>query len=71
MPYFWIGLKAYDLIAGSSALAWSRFHDALASRTLLPTLAPQHTDGETLKGSVRPQTELSGAPSHTPSDRVL
>ena len=53
VPYFWAGLKAYDLIAGSSGIAWSRFHDALASRARFPTLASQHADGLTLKGSVR------------------
>ena len=52
MPYFWAGLKAYDAVAGTSALAWSHFLGATASREVFPTLLAERPDGNTLKGSV-------------------
>lgn len=53
MPYFWAGLKAYDLVAGTSALTWSHFVRAAESRELLPTLQDRRAEGDTLKGTVR------------------
>jgi len=52
-PYFWAGLKAYDLIAAGSAISWSHFQTAAATSAIFPTLATQRAGGETLKGSVR------------------
>ena len=52
VPYFWAGLKAYDAVAGTSALAWSHYLSATASREIFPTLLPERPDGDTLKGSV-------------------
>ena len=53
VPYFWAGLKAYDLVAGSSALTWSHYESAAVSHDLFPTLRTERPDGLTLKGSVR------------------
>ena len=53
VPYFWLGLKAYDLVAGRAALTWSHFASADASRALFPGLSPQRPSGETLQGTVR------------------
>jgi glycerol-3-phosphate dehydrogenase len=53
VPYFWLGLKAYDLVAGRAALTWSHFASADASRALFPGLSPQRPGGETLQGTVR------------------
>jgi hypothetical protein len=52
VPYFWAGLKAYDAVAGTSALAWSHYLSATASREIFPTLLSERPDGDTLKGSV-------------------
>ena len=52
VPYFWAGLKAYDAVAGTSALAWSHYLSATASREAFPTLLPERPGGDTLKGSV-------------------
>jgi glycerol-3-phosphate dehydrogenase len=56
VPYFWAGLKAYDAVAGTSALAWSHFLGAAASREVFPTLLAERPDGNTLKGSVSGST---------------
>ena len=53
MPYYWAGLKAYDLLAGTSGLSWSRFISASETLRLFPQLAPRGAQGETLKGAVR------------------
>ena len=53
VPYYWAGLKAYDLVANVSNLAWSRFLSAAESMRRFPTLAPARADGLTLKGTVR------------------
>jgi len=58
VPYFWAGLKAYDFVAGTSALAWSHFLGAEASREVFPTLLMERPDGNTLKGSVSGGTLL-------------
>jgi len=53
VPYFWAGLKAYDLVAGSSALTWSHFLTTSATRALFPGLLARRADGQELRGSVR------------------
>ena len=53
MPYYWAGLKAYDLVAGFSNLVPSRMVNQLESLSLLPTLAAVSPyNGQTLKGSI-------------------
>ena len=32
IPYFWAGMKAYDLLAGTQALFWSSFMSARSAR---------------------------------------
>jgi glycerol-3-phosphate dehydrogenase len=32
IPYYWAGLKAYDLVAGTQALFWSSFMSARSAR---------------------------------------
>ena len=61
MPYFWAGLKAYDAVAGTSALAWSHYLSAAASREVFPTLLSERPDGDTLKGSVSNYSELAAS----------
>ena len=61
MPYFWAGLKAYDAVAGTSALAWSHYLSAAASREVFPTLLSERPDGDTLKGSVSDYSELAAS----------
>jgi glycerol-3-phosphate dehydrogenase len=39
VPYYWAGLKAYDLVAGAAGLTWSRFVTATAAHKLFPPLA--------------------------------
>ncbi|GAX74717.1 hypothetical protein CEUSTIGMA_g2165.t1 [Chlamydomonas eustigma] len=53
VPYYWAGLKAYDLVAGSTNLIMSKFIGATESLSLLPTLAAKSPiNGSPLKGSV-------------------
>ena len=53
LPYYWAGLKAYDLVAGFSNLIPSRIVNPLESLSLLPTLASVSPfNGKSLKGSV-------------------
>ncbi|MEW5300686.1 MAG: hypothetical protein WDW36_003598 [Sanguina aurantia] len=52
VPYYWAGLKAYDLVAGTHGLVMSRFVSAGETSTLLPTLTMTRPDGASLKGSV-------------------
>mmetsp|Transcript_35504 Transcript_35504/g.78763 ORF Transcript_35504/g.78763 Transcript_35504/m.78763 type:complete len:641 (+) Transcript_35504:292-2214(+) len=52
VPYYWAGLKAYDLVAGTRNLIWSRFVGAAESVNFLPTLAQERKDGRTLKGTI-------------------
>jgi glycerol-3-phosphate dehydrogenase len=53
VPFYWTGLKAYDLLAGSQALAPSRYLGAAESARRLPALAARRGgDGKRLKGSV-------------------
>lgn len=59
IPYYWAGLKAYDLVAGTQGLSISRFTSAGEAQRQFPTLAGRRPNGDTLKGAVRP--------SHLPS----
>eukprot|EP00882_Tetradesmus_deserticola_P026837 GHRQ01029646.1.p1 GENE.GHRQ01029646.1~~GHRQ01029646.1.p1 ORF type:complete len:222 (+),score=58.90 GHRQ01029646.1:483-1148(+) len=52
VPFYWAGLKAYDLIAGTRNLAWSRYLAPSESLRRLPTLAENSHDGRSLKGTV-------------------
>eukprot|EP00249_Psilotum_nudum_P023306 c28824_g3_i1 orf=418-2373(-) len=51
IPYFWAGLKLYDLVAGRHLLHLSRFYSANESKALFPTLA-EDGHGKSLKGAV-------------------
>jgi glycerol-3-phosphate dehydrogenase len=53
VPFYWSGLKAYDLIAGFKNLASSKYLTPSESQRRLPTLADSNEDGSSLKGSVR------------------
>lgn len=52
VPYYWLGLKAYDAVAGSQGLTLSRFVSPRESQRQFPTLAGHHDGGRTLKGTV-------------------
>lgn len=53
VPYYWMGLKAYDLIAGRRALSWSHFVPRGRATAVFPTLCERRaTDGKSLKGTV-------------------
>ncbi|KAK9849952.1 hypothetical protein WJX84_010898 [Apatococcus fuscideae] len=52
IPYYWAGLKAYDLVAGSQGLTISRFSTAKESHRQFPTLSETQPDGQTLKGTI-------------------
>lgn len=54
VPYYWAGLKAYDLVANVSNLAASSYLSAAESLRRFPTLAATRADGQSLKGTVRP-----------------
>jgi hypothetical protein len=56
VPYYWAGMKMYDLVAyaSGSGLGLSRFVSAGEAKRLFPTLAHKQASGETLKGTVRP-----------------
>ncbi|KAG8651130.1 glycerol-3-phosphate dehydrogenase SDP6, mitochondrial [Manihot esculenta] len=49
--YYWIGLKMYDLVAGSRLLHLSRYYSAQESLELFPTLAKKGKD-RSLRGTV-------------------
>lgn len=51
IPYYWSGLKLYDLVAGRQLLHLSRFYSAEQSKALFPTLS-QNDHGRSLKGTV-------------------
>lgn len=53
VPYFWAGLKAYDLLAGFSGLSLSSYMSVEETHRLYPQLARELPTGEKLKGSVR------------------
>lgn len=52
IPYYWAGLKLYDLVAGRRMLHISRYYSAEESLGLFPTLAKAGANGKTLKGTV-------------------
>ncbi|KAG2438924.1 hypothetical protein HYH02_010718 [Chlamydomonas schloesseri] len=53
VPYFWAGLKAYDLVAGRRNLVMSRYVAPREAQGLFPTLAQQQPDtGRRLKGAI-------------------
>eukprot|EP00475_Leptophrys_vorax_P022024 TRINITY_DN2995_c0_g1_i4.p1 TRINITY_DN2995_c0_g1~~TRINITY_DN2995_c0_g1_i4.p1 ORF type:complete len:693 (-),score=30.62 TRINITY_DN2995_c0_g1_i4:149-2227(-) len=52
VPYYWAGLKAYDLIAGQKVLYMSRIVTAGEAAGMVPTLARTTKDGRTLKAGV-------------------
>lgn len=52
VPFYWAGLKAYDLIAGTRNLAWSKYLPPSESTRRLPTLAETNHAGKSLKGTV-------------------
>jgi len=52
LPFYWSGLKAYDVIAGFKNIAWSKILTPSESMRRLPTLADTRDDGYSLKGSV-------------------
>lgn len=52
VPYYWAGLKAYDLVAGTSNLVWSKYMGATETLSFLPTLSAENpVTGQSLKGS--------------------
>ena len=52
VPYYWAGLKLYDLVAGSENLSWSHYLGERKSRALFPTLSGTNESGKHLKGSI-------------------
>ena len=52
VPYFWAGLKVYDLLAGARGLHWSQYVSASETLRLFPQLAQRTEAGETLKGAL-------------------
>lgn len=46
-------MQAYDLVAGATNLARSKYLSASESMHLMPTLAPASPEGRALKGTVR------------------
>ena len=52
VPYYWAGLKAYDLVAGARALAWSHYEPPSKAKSQFPTLCSHRKDGTSLKGVV-------------------
>lgn len=53
VPYYWAGLKAYDLVAGARNLSWSHFLSPGKAKASFPTLCDSRKDGKKLKGTVR------------------
>ncbi|CAG9460486.1 unnamed protein product [Pedinophyceae sp. YPF-701] len=52
IPFYWCGLRLYDLIAGTRALTWSSFVSSRESLRRFPTLRAEHSDGRSLKGTI-------------------
>lgn len=52
VPYYWAGMKIYDLLAGSKSLQWSYYLSPSASLLRFPTLCYARKDGESLKGTI-------------------
>lgn len=52
LPYYWFGLKAYDLVAGTRMLHISRYFSKKESMEAFPTLSVTNSNHKTLKGTV-------------------
>lgn len=52
IPFYWAGLKAYDFLAMTRSLVWSKYLSAAESVARLPTLTETRSDGSSLKGTV-------------------
>jgi glycerol-3-phosphate dehydrogenase len=53
LPYYWAGLKLYDLVAGPRGLTWSYVMPADRAHRLFPTLAlNRRDDHRSLKGTI-------------------
>jgi glycerol-3-phosphate dehydrogenase len=54
VPFYWVGLKAYDLVAavGSGLLYMSKYVSAGEAMRQFPTLSHKSFDGEKLRGSI-------------------
>lgn len=52
VPYFYAGLKMYDLVAATKGLTWSHYVSATESLRRFPTLAATHDNGASLKGTI-------------------
>lgn len=55
VPYYWLGLKAYDLVAGAAGLTWSSFVTSHSARSLFPPLATVRSgdpESASLKGGI-------------------
>ncbi|KAG7670407.1 hypothetical protein Ndes2526A_g00159 [Nannochloris sp. 'desiccata'] len=52
VPYYWAGMKMYDLVAGARALAWSHYETPFKAKSQFPTLCAHRADGKTLKGVI-------------------
>ena len=52
VPYYWAGLKLYDLVAGSKNLSWSHFVAPGKAKASFPTLSGSNEAGKGLKGTV-------------------
>ena len=54
VPYYWLGLKMYDLVAWGHTLGpWSHYVSRRQSLATFPTLCSErHQDGSSLKGTV-------------------
>lgn len=53
VPYYWAGLKAYDVVANFGNLAMSAYITPSESLRRFPTLSERRSDGASLKGTVR------------------
>ncbi|XP_068646057.1 glycerol-3-phosphate dehydrogenase SDP6, mitochondrial-like [Aristolochia californica] len=49
--YYWVGLKAYDLVAGPRILRLSRYYSIKEARDVFPTLS-EESNGRKLRGGV-------------------
>ncbi|KDD76040.1 FAD dependent oxidoreductase [Helicosporidium sp. ATCC 50920] len=52
VPYYWAGMKLYDLVAGSQALHWSYYLPPSKSRAAFPTMSERRADGRRLRGTI-------------------
>lgn len=53
VPYYWAGLKLYDLIAGTRNLSMSHYMGPTKAKASFPTLSDTNEAGKSLKGTVR------------------